>query len=120
MSLANRSSSYIYTADPSNAKHRATFDDLRMIVQIYNRANGTKFRVRRLGRLGPNNPNTVLYRNGGVDGRTYQHIRVADAGYFDIYLTDRYNSWNYNKSIEAERQSLVKTLRSWSNMSNAN
>lgn len=117
MNIADRSKSYVFTVDPANMKQREVFDELRLIVQIYNRVEGTKFRLKRLGRLGKNNPNILLYRNR-VAGRSYQNIRVAESGYFDIYLNDR--SSFYSKANDELRYKLVATLRSWAKLAAAN
>lgn len=117
MNIANRSKQYVFTVDPSNIKQREIFDELRLIVQIYNRVEGTKFRLKRLGRLGKNNPATLLYRNR-VDGRSYQGIRVADAGYFDIYINDR--TPGYVSGAWEEQCKLAATLRSWAKLASAN
>lgn len=101
-----RTDAYIATIDHSHGK---VLDDLRVIVSIFNTAEGTSFRLMRQGRLGKNNPKASLY-NCMIDRRLYRRIWVDDAAHFDLYLYDR--KWQ-NRSTFAQRKKLGDALRAW-------
>lgn len=91
-----------------NLKERELYEEMRLIVRIFNKTEGTNFRLSRTGRLGANSEYALLYKNR-IDGRTYQKIRVGDASRFDIYVHSR-------ESFSVDRvthKRLVGMLRNW-------
>lgn len=104
-----RTNAYIVTLDRDNLDHAELFRELRLITYLFNKSDDANFRVQRVGRLGVNNPNAVLYSNN-VDGRRYQKIRVNDASRYDIYLYDRAYINNRDK---VKQSKLNKILKDW-------
>ena len=90
-----RTNSYITTLDHYNKLHGDIYNELRLIVAIFNRNENTSFRVMRRGRLGRNNENASLYK-----GRYHYHVRTDHAARFDIYLYDRSIDYRYYTAKE--------------------
>lgn len=100
--MKNRSSSYIFTADPSSEEGQFQIEIVRKTVEISNKIAqrqakylGIKPVLSRVcvkGRLGVDNPNAQIYRDKvtfwGRKG-DYQSIKLAHAQRVDVYVYTR-------------------------------
>ena len=98
-----RTNAFITTLDHYNKSHGDIYNELRLIVAIFNRNENTSFRVMRRGRLGRNNAAASLYKN-----RYHYHVKNDHAARFDIYLYDRSNVYNSEDRIK-----LNAMLKTW-------
>ena len=91
-----RTNSYIATLDHYNKLHGDIYNELRLIVSLFNRTEKTSFRLMRRGRLGRNSAFASLYKS-----RHHYHVVNDHAARFDIYLYNRdidYRDVYYNQN----------------------
>ena len=106
-----RTNSFIATLDHYNKLHGDIYNELRLIVSLFNRIEKTSFRLMRRGRLGRNNAAAYKYAK-----RYHYHVQTNDAARFDIYLYDRSIDYRYYTA----KEKLVKLnamLKNWANLS---
>ena len=90
-----RTNAFIATLDHYNKLHGDIYNELRLIVSLFNRTKSTNFRLMRRGRLGRNNANAYKYAK-----RYHYHVLTNDAARFDIYLYDRSIDYRYYTAKE--------------------
>ena len=102
-----RTNSFIATLDHYNKLHGDIYNELRLIVSMFNRTENTSFRLMRRGRLGRNSAFASLYKN-----RYHYHVVNDHAARFDLYLYDRSIDYRYYTAKE-KLVELNATLKRW-------
>ena len=98
-----RTNTYIATLDHYNKSHGDIYNELRLIVSLFNRTEKTSFRLMRRGRLGRNSAFASLYKN-----RYHYHVVNDHAARFDLYLYDRSYHRRYQDSAERKLNDMLK------------